>query len=577
MPGGRLHWRAGHQLGTSHTDGDTQMGRHASHSRARARSGLAGRPALLGGLAVLLVAVLAAGLLWWTSREDDAVAVGCTDEQTVRVTVAPEAESLVGGLLAEPTALDEDSCAVAEVTAEEPLQTLADLGALAAPELPQVWVPDSSLWAARAGDAGLTPAGSLATSPLVLATSRAAAEGLGWLTTPPTWGEALTTDRPLAVPDLAASAEGLSVLAAVRQSLGGGEAADNAVVQAVLAAGRGDVPTAADAITAGTEGGADAPLVPVSEQEVLTANRAAGSDSLVAVYPRDGSPSLDYPVLQVSAADEAQAAVEAVTGVLTGAEVGDRARAAGFRDLEGTAPDGAGLGTGVQEAAPAAMQLDAAALQALLGRLSSLATPSRLLTVIDVSTSMNAPAGSGTRATLARDATKSALTLLPDSYSGGVWAFASQLDGAVDHVELAPLRPFGADVGGKTQRQLLTEQFDAIPSLLAPGGTGLYDTTLAAVRAAREAYDPASVNSVVLITDGENEDDAGIQLDELLATLRSEADPARPVKVIGIALGPDADLDALEQVGAATGGAAYQALDPEDLQGVLFDAIRRRG
>ncbi|WP_369141244.1 VWA domain-containing protein [Modestobacter versicolor] len=553
------------------------MGRHASHSRARARSGLAGRPALLGGLAVLLVAVLAAGLLWWTSREDDAVAVGCTDEQTVRVTVAPEAESLVGGLLAEPTALDEDSCAVAEVTAEEPLQTLADLGALAAPELPQVWVPDSSLWAARAGDAGLTPAGSLATSPLVLATSRAAAEGLGWLTTPPTWGEALTTDRPLAVPDLAASAEGLSVLAAVRQSLGGGEAADNAVVQAVLAAGRGDVPTAADAITAGTEGGADAPLVPVSEQEVLTANRAAGSDSLVAVYPRDGSPSLDYPVLQVSAADEAQAAVEAVTGVLTGAEVGDRARAAGFRDLEGTAPDGAGLGTGVQEAAPAAMQLDAAALQALLGRLSSLATPSRLLTVIDVSTSMNAPAGSGTRATLARDATKSALTLLPDSYSGGVWAFASQLDGAVDHVELAPLRPFGADVGGKTQRQLLTEQFDAIPSLLAPGGTGLYDTTLAAVRAAREAYDPASVNSVVLITDGENEDDAGIQLDELLATLRSEADPARPVKVIGIALGPDADLDALEQVGAATGGAAYQALDPEDLQGVLFDAIRRRG
>ena len=34
---------------------------------------------------------------------------------------------------------------------------------------------------------------------------------------------------------------------------------------------------------------------------------------------------------------------------------------------------------------------------------------------------------------------------------------------------------------------------------------------------------------------------------------------------------------AIVQVGAATGGAAYQALDPEDLQGVLFDAIRRHG
>ncbi|MCW2574514.1 MAG: uncharacterized protein JWR66_544, partial [Modestobacter sp.] len=126
-------------------------------------------------------------------------------------------------------------------------------------------------------------------------------------------------------------------------------------------------------------------------------------------------------------------------------------------------------------------------------------------------------------------------------------------------------------------RQLLTEQFDSIPGLLQPGGTGLYDTTLAAVRASRDAYDPKSVSSVVLITDGENEDDTGIQLDALLDTLRGEADPTRPVKVIAIALGPDADLGALQQIADATGGAAYQALDPEDLQGVLFDAIRRRG
>jgi hypothetical protein len=282
-------------------------------------------------------------------------------------------------------------------------------------------------------------------------------------------------------------------------------------------------------------------------------------------------------VLQVTATDAGDtAATDAVVQALTSATAGEQARAAGFRDQQGGAPAGAGSAAGVQEAAPAALQLDTAALQALLGRVSSLATPSRLLTVIDVSTSMSAPAGDGTRATLARDATKSALTLLPDSFSGGLWAFAYQLDGDTDHVELAPLRQFGADAGGRTQRQLLEEQFDSIPGLLSPGGTGLYDTTLAAVRAARDAYDPNSVNSVVLITDGENDDDTGIQLDELLSTLGSEADPNRPVKVVGIALGPDADLDALQRIGDATGGAAYQALDPEDLQGVLFDAIRRR-
>jgi len=555
------------------------MGRHA-YTRAHAGARTAGRrPALLGGLAVLVVAVLVVGLVWWVSGRDSATAdsAECTDRQTVRLTVAPELGALVQDVLAGPLALSDTTCAVAEVTATEPLQTLADLGALDEESLPRVWVPDSSLWAARAGDIGLEPSGSMATSPLVIATSRAAAEQLGWTTTPPTWGQALSTDRALAVPDLAASAEGLSVLAAVRQSLGGNEAADNAVVQAVLAAGRGDVPTVADALTAGTEGGADAPLVPVSEQEVLTSNRAAGSDSLVAVYPSDGSPALDYPVLRVGTPeDDAQPAVDAVVSALTEASVGAEARSAGFRDQDGAAPDGAGPGTGVQEAAPATLELDEAAAQALLGRLSSLATPSRLLVAIDVSTSMNAPAGDGTRATLARDAAKSALVLLPDSYSGGVWGFAYQLDGDRDWVELAPLRQFGADAGGRTQRELIDAQFDTIPNLLAPGGTGLYDTTLAAVRAARDAYDPASVNSVVLITDGENEDDAGIQLDALLTTLGVEADPARPVKVIGIALGPDADLGALEQIATATGGNAYQALDPQDLQGVLFDAIRRR-
>jgi Ca-activated chloride channel homolog len=548
------------------------MGRHAS---SRDRTGLAGRPALLVTLAVLLVAALALGVTWWATADSDAAASDCR-QQTVRVTVAPEVGELATDLLDRP--LGDGSCTVAEVTAEEPLQTLADLGALDADAVPQVWVPDSSLWAARAGGADLETAGQLASSPLVLATSRAAATELGWTTTPPTWGQALTTGRPLAVPDLTASAEGLSVLAAVRQSLGGGPDADNAVVSAVLAAARGEVPTPADALAAGTGGGADAPLVPVSEQEVLAANTAASSDALVAVYPSDGSPALDYPVLRVPAAEGADAeAVDDVVQALTAASVGTQARAAGFRDRDGAAPDGAGPDTGVQEAAPAPLALDAAALQGLLGRLSSLATPSRLLTVIDVSTSMSAPAGDGTRATLARDATKSALSLLPDSYSGGVWAFAYRLDGDRDHVELAPLRRFGDDAGGgKTQRQLLDEQFDSLPRLLSPGGTGLYDTTLAAVRAAREAYDPDSVNSVVLITDGENDDDTGLQLDQLIGTLRAEADPARPVKVIGIALGPDADQGALQQIGDATGGAAYAALDPEDLQGVLFDAIRRR-
>ena len=88
---------------------------------------------------------------------------------------------------------------------------------------------------------------------------------------------------------------------------------------------------------------------------------------------------------------------------------------------------------------------------------------------------------------------------------------------------------------------------------------------------------PTSVSSVVIVTDGRDEDVGSIGLANLVITLRKELDPRRPVKVIGIGIGPDADLGALQAIAAATDGAAYSAVNPADLQTVLFDALRRRG
>ena len=142
---------------------------------------------------------------------------------------------------------------------------------------------------------------------------------------------------------------------------------------------------------------------------------------------------------------------------------------------------------------------------------------------------------------------------------------------------LVPTRRLDADVDGQSQRHVLAATLDTLPDRLSRGGTGLYDTTLAAVRAAQADYNPDAVNSVLIVTDGANDDDQSIGLQELLDTLTSEANPDRPVKVIGVALGPDADLDVLKQIADATGGAAYSAVNPADLQSVLFDAIRERG
>ncbi|MCW2683888.1 MAG: uncharacterized protein JWP33_1801 [Blastococcus sp.] len=544
------------------------MGRHAE-TTASAR-----RPTVPILIAAAVVAVLLAGGLirWLSSGGED-----CQTRQTVAVVVAPELESVAGELLAEPIVLDGGVCAVAQVEAQEPLQTVGDLSALEADALPDVWVPDSSLWVARAGGASLEPVGSVATSPVVLGTSREAVEALGWADAAPGWGEALAGGQALAVPDLATSAEGLAALAAVRSALGGDEDADNAVVQAVLAAQRGSALSAADGLAAGRDGGEDAPLVPISEQEVYETNTGAEDSSLVAVYPSEGSPSLDYPVVRVgSPSGDAASAVAATVRSLTSDAARTAALEAGFRDSDGSAPAEA-EGAGIRSAAPTSLALDPAGVQALLARLSSLASPSRILSVFDVSASMEAPVGDGTRATLARDAAKATLSLVPGDYALGLWVFAYQLQDDQDWAELVPTRELDADAEGRPQREVLDTQLDSIPDRLTRGGTGLYDTTLAAVRAAREDYDPTAVNSVLILTDGTNEDDdGGLELEQLLDTLGEEANPVRPIKVIGVALGPDADLGALERIAKATEGAAYSAVDPADLQRVLFDALRQR-
>src|ERR671917_171412 len=278
------------------------MGRHAATSAARRSAPLT--PQVLIALAVAAVVLLAGGITWW------AVGAGsgdCDGTAVVRVAVAPELAPVAEQVLTGAEGLRPENCASAEVTAQQPVQTVGDLGAV---------------------------------------------DALGWTDAAPGWGAALAGEQGIAVPDLATSAEALAALGAVRTSLGGGEDADNAVVQAVLAAERGPSVAPADALTAGSEGAADAPLVPVSEQEVWAANADAEDPQLVAVYPEEGSPGLDYPLIRVGTASTPDAAaVDAVVRALTSDAARTAALEAGFRGTDGTPPTGAEA-AGIQEAAP---------------------------------------------------------------------------------------------------------------------------------------------------------------------------------------------------------------------------------
>jgi Mg-chelatase subunit ChlD len=118
------------------------------------------------------------------------------------------------------------------------------------------------------------------------------------------------------------------------------------------------------------------------------------------------------------------------------------------------------------------------------------------------------------------------------------------------------------------------DRLTAVPN----GGTGLYDSILAAVRYVRSGYDPSRVNSVVVLSDGRNEFASahGITKVQLLTALRKEAEPDRPVRVISVAYGPDSDIAALRSISNVTGGAIYTARNPRDLPVIFRDAIGRR-
>lgn len=209
---------------------------------------------------------------------------------------------------------------------------------------------------------------------------------------------------------------------------------------------------------------------------------------------------------------------------------------------------------------------------------AALSREMRMLTVIDVSGSMNedVPSG-GSRIEVTRDAALDAIDLLPPNSEVGLWVFSILLDPPDHHhAELAPVGPLDEQVEGGTHYDELTEALESLPERVE-GGTALYDTALEAFRHMSESYDPDRVNSVVLMTDGRDEDNpASIGLEPLLEILGEEFDPEAPVPIITIGFGPDADMDALEQISEATGTTAFQAEDPDDIQDVFVRAMIER-
>ena len=194
-----------------------------------------------------------------------------------------------------------------------------------------------------------------------------------------------------------------------------------------------------------------------------------------------------------------------------------------------------------------------------------------------VSGSMRWAAGNSTRIDLLQKATLDALAILPDGSQIGAWVFSTARGpNREDWEPIAPMRVLNDNVDGKVHRTILSDEITGINKRLG-GDTGLYDTALAAFLEVQKGFDERYVNSVVLITDGENDDSTGgLSLKQLLAELKAKSDPQRPVRIITIGIGPDTDPSALQAISDATDGTSYVALQPKDIETVFFRALLAR-
>jgi len=189
----------------------------------------------------------------------------------------------------------------------------------------------------------------------------------------------------------------------------------------------------------------------------------------------------------------------------------------------------------------------------------------RVLILMDVSGSMSSDSGSGgkTKLDLAKSAATTALGQLVDTDQVGFSVFTTDLPTpSTITADLVPVGPLSQT------RQPIT---DAIAGLTPLNATPLYAATRLAAEAMNASMDPASINAVVVLTDGRNEytdNDLGGLISELQANARENG-----VRVFTIAYGPDADLATLQEISEASRAAAYDARNPASIDKVFADVL----
>jgi Ca-activated chloride channel homolog len=524
----------------------------------------------LGAIAAVTTVLVA--VTTWPRDSGRAKGSGdCVGAETLRVIAAPAIAPSIKSIVARWEATHPSVsgiCVPVIVTAMDSMQ--AEQG-LFTQTSATVWIPDSTVWSSRLANDAPSLAGqlvvenSVATSPLVVAVAppRAAAvtaaakHGLA---------AALSGKTPAELPSPTSTTEGALALLGMQAQVGGSAAAQNALGSAFLHLAQRVLPNAAAGFADLKEFPTTAPAFVATEQAVLQANKGATTPIITAVYPNGANAALNFPIVQINPSRVRifNEALQAFTRQLTGPAGVRTLNAAGLRNAA-AAPLHGSFAAGGRTQVKLAPRATPPMVTGVLRRWVAAGAVNQFLAVIDVSGSMGDNSGNGrSKIEVASEAGLAAIALMPGNWSFGLWSFSEQPAPAHDWTQLVPLGTVDANRGA------ILNAVRKLPAHVG-GNTGLYSTALAAFGSLTEHYAPKKVNTVLLMTDGANVDPTNNSLSALISTLKTAYNPRRPVHITTIAFGKDADVQALKQISAATGGHSYVARKPQDINTIFAE------
>jgi Ca-activated chloride channel family protein len=298
-----------------------------------------------------------------------------------------------------------------------------------------------------------------------------------------------------------------------------------------------------------------ASAVAMEEVTLLDFNRnRGGQPKLIALYPPEGTFYSDNPFIVLNGdwvTPAQKVGAEAFQRFLADEIDTEQAARSGFRpadlDAEPVAP--ISKENGVDPAQPERVLglPEPRTLDRIRRAWREDRKPANVMLVVDVSGSMN----DENRLARAKQGLGTFLQQVGKQDAVGLTIFSDRIQ---------PLLP----VGPLDRRRLK----GLVDSLIADGGTAVYDATAQAFDQVRKDAGPDRINAVVVLTDGEDTD-SSLSAQQVVDGVRAQGDSDDQVRVFTIAYsaGAQGAAEALAAIAKASGGQSYEG-DTEDIESV---------